>query len=415
VKVLHLNTFDTGGAAIAAKRSHLALLEQGVESKMLFVKKASNAIEETFELEAQTFTLWDRLKIKLKVLLKQPIGYWQSSEYHLKGQDSNMGLFSLPYSDFNLTLNEHIKWADVINLHWVPSMWDYNLFQKLNKPIVWTLHDMNPFTGGCHYSRDCRRFTEDCKNCPQLDGTRNPNFASKLLEYKRKYMKLNNISYVTLCDWMITRLKDSSVFKDEKVFKIYNSLDTKIFKPINQTKARTALSVPLDRKIVLFVSERTDNYRKGGYMLSRIIHILKEENIYFYAIGASEMPNLDENLVQLGVIQDEKTMATVYNIADVLILPSIEDNLPNVMLEALCCGLPLVSFSNGGMNEIIKPGENGLLVEEQTPEAIISAVKEYFLHSSKYNKANISENAHSLFNASIQAKAYIEVYKELLK
>ena len=117
MKVLHLNTFDTGGAAIAAKRSHLALLEQGVESKMLFVKKASDAIEETFELEAQTFSLWDRLKTKLKVLLKQPIGYWQSSEYHLKGQDSNMGLFSLPYSDFDLTLNEHIKWADVINLH----------------------------------------------------------------------------------------------------------------------------------------------------------------------------------------------------------------------------------------------------------------------------------------------------------
>ena len=415
MKVLHLNTFDTGGAAIAAKRSHLALLEQGVESKMLFVKKASNAIEETFELEAQTFTLWDRLKIKLKVLLKQPIGYWQSSEYHLKGQDSNMGLFSLPYSDFNLTLNEHIKWADVINLHWVPSMWDYNLFQKLNKPIVWTLHDMNPFTGGCHYSRDCRRFTEDCKNCPQLDGTRNPNFASKLLEYKRKYMKLNNISYVTLCDWMITRLEDSSVFKDEKVYKIYNSLNTDIFKPFNKRKVRKSLGVPLDRKIVLFVSERRDNYRKGGYMLLQIIRKLKEKSYYFYAIGASEVPNLDDNLVQLGVIQDEKTMATVYNIADVLILPSIEDNLPNVMLEALCCGLPVVSFSNGGMNEIIKPGENGLLVEEQTPEAMISAVQEYFLHSSKYVKANISENSQSLFNASKQAKAYVEVYQELLK
>ena len=415
MKVLHLNTFDTGGAAIAAKRSHLALLEQGVESKMLFVKKASNAIEETFELEAQTFTLWDRLKIKLKVLLKQPIGYWQSSEYHLKGQDSNMGLFSLPYSDFNLTLNEHIKWADVINLHWVPSMWDYNLFQKLNKPIVWTLHDMNPFTGGCHYSRDCRRFTEDCKNCPQLDGTRNPNFASKLLEYKRKYMKLNNISYVTLCDWMITRLEDSSVFKDEKVYKIYNSLNTDIFKPFNKRKVRKSLGVPLDRKIVLFVSERRDNYRKGGYMLLQIIRKLKEKSYYFYAIGASEVPNLDDNLVQLGVIQDEKTMATVYNIADVLIVPSTEDNLPNVMLEALCCGLPVVSFSNGGMNEIIKPGENGLLVEEQTPEAMISAVKEYFLNSGNYDKSNISENAQSLFNASNQAKAYIKVYQELLK
>ena len=415
MKVLHLNTFDTGGAAIAAKRSHLALLEQGVESKMLFVKKASNAIEETFELEARTFTLWDRLKIKLKVLLKQPIGYWQQLNHHLKGQDSNMDLFSLPYSDFDLNLNEHIKWADVINLHWVPSMWDYNLFHKLNKPIVWTLHDMNPFSGGCHYSGNCIGFTEDCKNCPQLDGTRNPNLASMFLRYKREFTGLNSISYVALCNWMIVRLKSSSAFKNQKIYKIYNSLDTSIFKSIDQKTARKDLGVPLDRKIVLFVSERTDNYRKGGYMLSRIIHILKEENIYFYAIGASEMTNLDENLVQLGVIQDEKTMATVYNIADVLIVPSTEDNLPNVMLEALCCGLPVVSFSNGGMNEIIKPGENGLLVEEQTPEAMISAVQEYFLHSSKYVKANISENSQSLFNASKQAKAYVEVYQELLK
>ena len=228
-------------------------------------------------------------------------------------------------------------------------------------------------------------------------------------------MKLNNISYVTLCDWMITRLEDSSVFKDEKVYKIYNSLNTDIFKPFNKRKVRKSLGVPLDRKIILFVSERTDNYRKGGYMLLQIIRKLKEKSYYFYAIGASEVPNLDDNLVQLWVIQDEKTMATVYNIADVLIVPSTEDNLPNVMLEALCCGLPVVSFSNGGMNEIIKPGENGLLVEEQTPEAMISAVKEYFLNSGNYDKSNISENAQSLFNASNQAKAYIEVYQELLK
>ena len=183
MKVIHLNTFDSGGAAIAVKRLHLALLEQGIESKMLFVNKASNAIKETFEVEARTFTLWDRFKIKLKVLLKQPIGYWQYSGYHLEGQTSNKELFSFPFSDFDLTLNQHIEEADVINLHWVPSMWDYNLFQKLNKPIVWTLHDMNPFSGGCHYSGNCIGFTTDCKNCPQLEGTRNPNFASKLLKF----------------------------------------------------------------------------------------------------------------------------------------------------------------------------------------------------------------------------------------
>ena len=415
MKILHLNTFDTGGAAVAAKRLHMALLNEDVESRMLFVKKAPNAIEETFELEARTFTLWDRLKIKLKVLLKQPVGYWQNSEYHLEGQTSNTELFSFPFSDFDLTLNQHIEWADVINLHWVPSMWDYNLFQKLKKPIVWTLHDMNPFTGGCHYSGDCRRFTEDCKNCPQLNGTRNPNLASVLLRYKREFTGLNSISYVALCNWMIVRLKGSSVFRNQKVHKIYNSLDASIFKSIDQKSARKDLGVPFDRKIVLFVSERTDNYRKGGYMLSKIIHELKEENIYFYSIGASEMPNIDDNLVQLGVIQDEKTMATVYNAADVLILPSSEDNLPNVMVEALSCGIPVVSFANGGMDEVIKSGENGLLVKEQTPEAMIKAVKAYFSSSHKYDKESISKNAHSLFKASKQAKDYIEVYQELLK
>ena len=415
MKILHLNTFDTGGAAIAAKRLHLALLEQGVESKMLFVKKASNAIEETFEVEARTFTLWDRLKVKTKALLKQPIGYWQQLNHHLKGQDSNMGLFSLPYSDFDLTLNEHIKWADVINLHWVPSMWDYNLFQKLNKPIVWTLHDMNVFTGGCHYTGNCIGFTTDCKNCPQLLGTRNSDLSHKVLSYKQKQTRQVSITYIALCDWMKNSLRSSLIYKNEDIFKIYNSLDTKIFKPINQTKARAALSVPLDRKIVLFVSERIDNQRKGGSLLPVIIQKLKEENIHFYSIGAPKVEEIDDNLFQLGIIQDEETMAKVYNIADVLIVPSTEDNLPNVMLEALCCGLPVVSFSNGGMNEIIKPGENGLLVKEQTSEAMIRAVEEYFLNSNKYDKVNISENAQSLFNASNQAKAYIEVYQELLK
>jgi len=213
MKVIHLNTFDTGGAAIAAKRLHLALLEQGVESKMLFVKKASNAIKETFEVEARTYTLWHRLKVKTKALLKQPIGYWQQLNHHLKGQDSNMGLFSLPYSDFDLTLNEHIKWADVINLHWVPSMWDYNLFQKLNKPIVWTLHDMYVFTGGCHYTGNCIGFTTDCKNCPQLLGTRNSDLSHKVLSYKQKQTRQVSITYIALCDWMKNSLRSSLIYK----------------------------------------------------------------------------------------------------------------------------------------------------------------------------------------------------------
>lgn len=416
MKILHINTFDTGGAAIAAIRLHKSLLDEGFDSNMLFTKKTRSDIPNSYEFTKPQPSLAQNISYRIKRKLGGGLNYWEQSNELLQGRVTGFDMFSLPFSDFSIETQDIYNEADIINLHWTPSLLDYNFFTNNKKPIVWTLHDMASFTGGCHYSGDCEGFKVDCLNCPQLKGTENIDLANEYLNYKQECLVNKNIQIVTLSDWMTDKVKDSKLFGNYKVKKIYNSLNRKIFKPYSTATARSLFSLPEDKPIILFVSESIENERKGFDLLTSCIDSFSDSNVLFCAVGTSKQEEFipNPNMRQIGKVNDEYTLAMLYNAADVVVIPSREDNLPNVMLEALSCGTPVISFSNGGMKEIIINEQNGLLVNISNESNLKTAIHNFLKNKKTFSKQDISNFAHKTFNKSIQVKAYTELYKELL-
>ncbi|MDB9721094.1 glycosyltransferase [Winogradskyella sp.] len=415
MKIVHVNTFDTGGAAVAAKRLHLSLLDSGLDSNMLFAKKTDQTLPNSYQLNTEKKSLLKKIVWRLSRKIGKGKTYWERIEQLLHGRDQGLDMFSMPFTDFDINTQELIITADIIHLHWAPSLVDYNFFSRCNKPIVWTLHDMNAFTGGCHYSAGCEKYTTDCSICSQLKGTNNLDLAKTFLAYKASHLSDPNLSIVTLSDWMTQKAKKSAILGHLSIRKIYNSLNTEIFKPVNQSAAKSVFGLPSDKKIVLFVSERVENYRKGFDLLTNALEHIEVNNVLFCAVGAEPEAVFSHNNVRfLGRMNDEYSLAMLYNSADVLLIPSREDNLPNVMLEALCCGTPVISFANGGMQEIIKNGVNGLLVEKRQPFLLSEAIKTFFDTQNNYNRQEISALAHQTFSKLTQVEKFTNLYAELL-
>jgi glycosyltransferase involved in cell wall biosynthesis len=416
MKILHINAFDTGGAAIAAIRLHKSLLHEGYDSNMLFSKITRSDVPNSFEFTKPEPSLSKNISYKIKRKLGGELNYWEKSNKLLQGRITGFDMFSLPFSDFRIEEQHIYKEADVINLHWTASLLDYKFFENNHKPLVWTLHDMAPFTGGCHYSRGCEVFMTNCTNCPQLIGTGNIDLANENLNYKQESLINKNIQVVTLSDWMTERVAQSKLFGQFNIKKILNSLDSKIFKPYPVAIARSLFSLPEDTPIILFVSESIENKRKGFDLLTACIDSFSDSNVLFCAVGASKQDGATQNkkVRHIGKVVDEYTLAMLYNAADVVVIPSREDNLPNVMLEALSCGTPVISFSNGGMKEIIVNEQNGVLVNTINESSLKNAIHDFLKNKQTFNKQYISDSAHKTFKNSIQVKAYTNLYKELL-
>jgi glycosyltransferase involved in cell wall biosynthesis len=413
-KVLHLNTFDSGGSAIAARRLHAALLSIGLESTMLFAKKENDSIPNSVEAKPVKRSFLGRMAFRVSRKFGAGLNYWEMSQRLLKGRKAYQDLFSLPFSELNFWDTEAYQNADIIHLHWVPSLLDYSFLGLCKKPVVWTIHDMNPFTGGCHYSASCEKYRTDCASCPQLVGTKNPDLSKDFLEYKKRFLNSDLLQVVTLSDWMSKKVKESSLLGTFQITKIYNSLDLDIFKPLDRGFARQVFNIPLNAKVVLFVSESIENYRKGFDLLADAIKDLGDD-ILFCSIGASKSEFEPSGKVRyLGKLSDSYSLVLAYNFADVVVLPSREDNLPNVMLESLCCGTPVIAFANGGAMEIIENYFNGLLVEDQNSKELTQGIMNFFRNQIRFDRRLIREKAEQLFSPAKQADSYIQLYSKSL-
>ena len=295
--------------------------------------------------------------------------------------------------------------ADVINLHWVGNILNYKkFFSNVKKPIVWTLHDMNPFLGVAHYM-----------------GDRNKNTAYNDLEEKITQIKYraisnhHNIHIVNLCDWMAHYSMNSIVFKNRKYSIVPNSIDTEIFKLRDKDACRKVLGIPLDVRVVLFCAQSVKNHRKGFDLLLDALKKLKNKCL-LAIVGSVKETDLPKDIchISFGEIHDELTMSIIYSASDVFLLPSREDNLPNTMVESLCCGIPIISYANGGMRDVIKSEFSGMIVESQTSDAFANAIDEVLSDLSNYDNYAIAEEYSKMFAPAKQANDYISIYKSLI-
>lgn len=396
MKIAIVSSSDSGGAGIAALRLHKALMASGVDSSMLCLHKASDT-PKVYEYKRSLFS---------KVIDHLPFIPHKQNKYkkHYPVLSECYECFSFPEAIYDISSHPLIQQADVVNLHWVGSSLDYSrFFKNVRKPIVWTLHDMNPFLGISHYY-----------------GDRDANLQFSSLEEKVRELKYEaisqhpNVSVVNLCHWMKDASEKSEALSNRRHTVIPNSIDINTFKIYDRTKIRRELSLPLDKPVLLFVSQSVKNKRKGFDLLQDALKGLTRDCVLLVVGGVDEELKTRDNCIFVGSVNNEQRMAMLYAASDAFILPSREDNLPNTMVESLCCGTPVISFSNGGMRDHIQTLKNGVLVEEMTAEALLEGINLFWDNASLYNRSKISENAHEVFSPTMQAKRYMDFFQSVL-
>lgn len=411
MKVLHISTSDRGGAANAALRLHKALLQEGIDSSFLVLKKFGNSekthtFRESFLLN-RYHNFWNRL------LKETKFNYEQSQ---LKGQAKGFENYSFADSWFDIRKSKLFQEADIINLHWVAGFLDYRtFFEGHSKKIVWTLHDMNPFTAGCHYSANCQEYLSACQSCPQLAGVKKTDLAPSFFKIKEKGLKKANLTIVSPSNWLSNLAKASSLFRKFPTFCIPNGLDLELFKQSPKAEARKILNLPQDKKIVFFTAQDTTNIRKGFQILYDALPILSDKNIVIYTAGKKagfSFPTIE--IIEAGTINSPQKMALAYSAADLFVIPSLEDNLPNTVLESLACGTPVVGFTIGGIPDMIQNGENGVLVDEISTEKLAKALKHTLANLAQFDSQKIRENCQNKYTTKIQAQNYMNLYTKII-
>ena len=417
MRVLIVNTSEkTGGAAVAANRLMEALKNNGVKAKMLVRDKETDQITVvglSHSARRQWSFLWERFVI------------------YVHSHFSRKHLFEIDIANTgnDITKLREFQEADVIHLHWINqgmlSIKGIHKILESGKPVVWTMHDIWPATAICHYTRGCSYYKTRCHNCKLLpNGGSNNDLAAKIWNKKKRILGDHNIHFVTCSHWLENVAKQSALLTGQNISCIPNAIDTHIFRPIDKKDARMMAGLPLDKRIILFVSQRVTDRRKGmDYFIEAINQLaehqpqLKENTVIALLGGHSEdiISQLHLPAYPLGYINDEKKIVSIYNAADVFVLPSLEDNLPNTLMEAMACGIPCIGFKTGGIPEMIDHKKNGYVATLADVKDLENGIS-WVLNDADYDqlcknalhKVNICYSQHSV------AMKYIEVYNQTM-
>ena len=333
------------------------------------------------------------------------------------------------FSDDRSALRSDVRFqlppSEVINLHWVAGFIDY--FDFLSKvpqqtPVVWTLHDMNPFTGGCHYDEDCGKFMAACGACPQLGSGDDTDLSRQVWQRKRKALSRvppGRLHVVADSEWLASQAKRSSLFSEFRVSSIHYSLDVDKFAPRDQLAARSVLGVPGDARVVLFVADDINERRKGfGVLVEALTHLPRSSEPFLLSMGSGTLPlGVPFAHLHLGRVSDDRFLSIVYSAADVFVIPSLQEAFGQTALESMACGTPIVGSDAGGIPEIVREGTTGVLVEPANPQALASAIKD--LVGDPERRKEMSANCRLIaleeYALEVQARRYVRLYSSLLE
>ncbi len=422
MKVVHLCTQDNGGAGNAAYRLNIALISAGIDSKLIVLTKTKedNSVYAIPDNYSETKSLINATTYTSQYFL-DIWGKWQkriTKEYPtFKGYYE---IFTLPTGDIELSEILELEETDVINLHWVNGMLSFsdatkNLFKQ--KKIVWTLHDMNPFTGGCHYSAGCEKFTTQCGACPQLESENPIDLSTEVFKIKEKFYQGLEINIVTPSKWLSEESKKSTLFRNYRTFVIPNGFPTKTFFPYPSEVVKENLNIPKEAKLIL-IGAAYGNNRKGFNLLLEALGMIEgNEKVYLGVFGnLKQIPSKLKNfeIIQFGSVADETVLAMLYSAADVFVIPSLQDNLPNVVPEAMLCGTPVVGFNIGGLPDMIDHKTNGYLAQPYDTTDLASGIVWTLNNTSDSMRKYTYEKALKKYSLEKQAENYIQLYKKLL-
>jgi glycosyltransferase involved in cell wall biosynthesis len=411
-RILHISTIDRGGAANVCINLHSKLMKKGIQSNIITLKKTMDCkhIEQYYDHRPQNF-------ITRKFYHYQSYLYPFIFNKLLKDQPKEHEVFTFPYSFFNLTKHPLYQKADLLHFHYVPYLLDWKKFFSRNtKPIVWTMHDMSTFTGGCHHSEECRKYGEDCSECPQLKDTYIPEHAFKMLKLKKRTLS-GNVVYITPSRWLGSQALESTLLKGENIKYIPNAINLDAFKKYDKQALRKGRGLALDKKIVLFIVDDFSRKNKGyDLLLSSIKKLDDQDDIIFIFVG----DNLDgapqiKNFKYYPFVESSIELAKIYSLSDITVIPSRYETFSLIAAESMSCGTPVVAFNAAGQKERIIHEVDGYLAEPYSADSFARGIT-YCLDSINHGRLskNCEQKARNEYGLDVMFQAYYEVYEEML-
>jgi glycosyltransferase involved in cell wall biosynthesis len=273
--------------------------------------------------------------------------------------------------------------CDLVHLNWVSGLIDPATVARIatrHAPVLWTLHDMAPLTGGCHFDGGCGGFVDGCHGCPQLGGLSGFDYTGRRLRLKQQEfgrIPEGRLHLVSPSRWLALEAERSPLFRGRPVHVIPNTIDLDLFRPRERARARHRFGLPAEGSVVLFVARKLANRRKGAHLLAPIVEriraVLPEVTVVVAGSGLDRRAFPFDHR-DLGDIIDEDRLADVYSVADVTLIPSLQDNLPNVMVESMACGVPVAAFDVGGVPDLVTDGRTGVLAPPGDVDGLANAV-----------------------------------------
>lgn len=403
---------QNGGAGIAAGRLQQALQKAGHHVSYLVQEKSGEDASELIRTG-----LWSKLWNWIRFIMERL--------YFLPREKSKAIRFLFNPGLFGQDISRHpaIKHADIIHLHWANfgflSSDNIEQLLKLGKPVVWTLHDMWAFTGGCHHSGDCDSFQINCGSCKFVNKPEPWDISHRMWARKIYAFDYPNLHIITCSDWLKSRAEKSTILAYHKIESIPNAINTENFQRI--ADAKNILHLNPSKNYILFVAMRVNTPTKGFSYLKDALEIWKSENpeaaknteliLVGKVLEPSEIKVLPLLATSLGHIDDPTKMRLIYSAADVFITPSLEENLPNTIMEAMACGTPCVGFHIGGIPEMIDHEINGYVAEYLSAKSLASGIQWSLNHTP--NQAAREKVMHS-YQEDIIAKKHSDLYLKYL-
>ena len=415
MRVLIINTSERiGGAAVAAGRLMESLKNNGIKAKMLVRDKQTDQIS-VVGLKGSWLHVWK--------FMWERIVIWKANRF----KKNDLFAVDIANTGTDITSLPEFQQADVIHLHWInQGMLSLNTIRKIltsGKPVVWTMHDMWPFTGICHYASDCDKYTQECHYCPLLFKGGKKDLSYRTFEKKRKLFDGANITFVACSRWLEGMAKQSELLKGQTITNIPNAINTNLFKPRNKKQAREKCHLPQDKKLLLFGSVKITDKRKGIDYLVEACKILasqdpglsKQLGVVVFGKQAEQYASLFPfPIYPMNYVSNEKELVDIYNAVDLYVTPSLQDNLPNTIVEAMACGIPCVGFNVGGIPQMIDHLHNGYVAEYQSAKDLANGIR-WTLTEGEYD--NLSEEACrkalSSYSESIISMRYIDIYNKI--
>jgi glycosyltransferase involved in cell wall biosynthesis len=403
IKVLHIvGGHCTGGAFKGANILHQALLELNINSKILndTHHKTTHSFSENLDKNIVYINnnflnkLFNKIFIYSEKILK-------SIYLH-----SPRSTFTLGFFGFDITKLKEYREAHIIHIHWLSQGFiNLSSFSKIKKPVIWTMRDMWPFTGGSHYSSDFEKYEKT--------------HLSKMIQNFKKKNFNKNFQFIAISDWLKKEAEKSSVLKNYNIKRIYNNIDIKDFKFIEKNSARFILNIKTKKKIILYGAQNPQSKRKGWNIFVETLEKLDKSKYFVLIFGnfwsQKVLNEIGIEYNNIGFIDDKKKLNAIYSSADLFVASSIQEAFGKTWVEAMACETPVVCFDKTCASEIIDHKINGYVAKNFEAKELKEGI-EWLCNnfkSKRFNQNNLRSKIIN-FDAKFIAKKYIDLYKNSL-